>query len=55
MGNNEYNQKVITYKRKKKFTSKVVDQVCFGMIDDDIFQLLDLVLTNPKSAVNFIQ
>lgn len=39
----------------EEITTKVVDDVCFGMIEEDIFQLLDLVLTNPKSAVKFIQ
>ena len=45
--------------RKKYYngeiTSKVVDEVCFGMIEEDIFQLLDLALTDPKSAVKFVQ
>ena len=39
----------------EEITPKVVDEVCFGMIEEDIFQLLDLVLTDPKAAVNFIQ
>lgn len=38
-----------------EITSKVVDEVCFGMIEEDIFQLLDLALTDSKSAVKFIQ
>lgn len=45
--------------RKKYYndeiTPKVVDEVCFGMIEEDIFQLLDLALTDTKSAVQFIQ
>ena len=32
----------------EEITSKVVDEVCFGMIEEDIFQLLDLALTNPQ-------
>ena len=39
----------------EEITSKVVDEVCFGMIEEDIFQLLDLALTNPQSAIKFIQ
>ena len=38
-----------------EITTKVVDDVCFGMIEEDIFQLLDLSLTDPKSAVKFVQ
>ena len=38
-----------------EITSKVIDEVCFGMIDEDIFQLLDLALTDTKSAIKFIQ
>jgi len=45
--------------RKKYYngeiTPEVVDEVCFGMIEEDIFQLLDLALTDTKSAVQFIQ
>jgi len=47
------------YYRKKYYndeiTPKVIDEVCFGMIEEDIFQLLDLALTDRKSAVQFIQ
>ena len=32
-----------------------MDEVCFGMIEEDVFQLLDLALINPKSAIKFIQ
>ena len=39
----------------EEITSKVVDEVCFGMIEEDIFQLLDLALTDSKSAIKFIQ
>lgn len=38
-----------------EITPKVVDEVCFGMIEEDIFQLLDLALTDTKSAIQFIQ
>lgn len=40
---------------KKDITAEVVDDVCFWMIEEDIFQLLDLALTDPKSAIKFIQ
>ena len=36
-------------------TTKVVEDVCFWMIEEDIFQLLDLALTKPESAVKFVQ
>jgi hypothetical protein len=39
----------------EEITPKVVDEVCFGMIEEDIFQLLDLALTDTKLAVQFIQ
>jgi len=48
----------LRYRKKyygEEITSKVVDEVCFGMIEEDIFQLLDLALTNPQSAIKFIQ
>ena len=48
----------LRYRKKyynDEITSKVVDEVCFGMIEEDIFQLLDLALTDRKSAVQFIQ
>ena len=48
----------LRYRKKyygKEITPEVVDEVCFGMIEQDIFQLLDLALTDPKSAVKFIQ
>ena len=38
-----------------EITSKVVDEVCFWMIEEDIFQLLDLALTDKESAIKFIQ
>ena len=39
----------------EEITPKVVDEVCFGMIEEDVFQLLGLALSDPKSAVEFIQ
>lgn len=48
----------LRYRKKyynDEITSKVVDEVCFGMIEEDIFQLLNLALTDSKSAVKFIQ
>ena len=48
----------LRYRKKyydNEITTKVVDEVCFGMIEEDVFQLLDLALTNPKSAIKFIQ
>ena len=39
----------------EEITPKVIDEVCFWMIDEDVFQLLDLVLSDSKSAVNFVQ
>jgi hypothetical protein len=45
--------------RKKYYngeiTTKVVEDVCFGMIEEDIFQLLDLALTDTKLAIKFVQ
>ena len=48
----------LRYRKKyynDEITSKVVDEVCFGMIEEDIFQLLNLALIDSKSAVKFIQ
>ena len=48
----------LRYRKKyynDEITQKVVDEVCFGMIEEDIFQLLDLTLTDTKSAVQLIQ
>ena len=39
----------------EEITSKVVDEVCFGLMEEDIFKLLDLALTDTKSAIKFIQ
>ena len=38
-----------------EITLKVVDEVCFWMVEEDIFQLLDLALTDTKLAIDFIQ
>ena len=48
----------LRYRKKyynEEITSKVVDEVCFWLIEEDIFQLLNLALTDTKSAVKFIQ
>ena len=48
----------LRYRKKyynDEITPKVVDELCFGMIEEDIFQLLDLALTDTKSAIQFIQ
>lgn len=48
----------LRYRKKcynDEITSKVVDEVCFGMIEEDTFKLLDLALTDSKSAVKFVQ
>ena len=39
----------------KEITPEIVEDVCFWMIEEDIFKLLDLALTNPKLAVKFVQ
>ena len=39
----------------EEITSKVVDDVCFWLMEEDIFKLLDLALTDTKSAIKFIQ
>ena len=39
----------------KDITPEVVDQVCFWMIDEDVFKLLDLAITKPEAAVKSIQ
>ena len=48
----------LRYRKKyynAEITPKVVDEVCFGMIEEDVFQLLDLALTDTRSAIKFIQ
>ena len=40
---------------KKEITSEIVDEICFGMIDEDVFKLLDLAITKPEIAVKSIQ
>ena len=39
----------------KEITSEVVDQVCFWMMDEDVFKLLDLAITKPEMAVKSIK
>ena len=39
----------------EKITPKVVDEVCFWMMEEDVFKLLDLALSDPKSAIMFVQ
>ena len=39
----------------KEITPEVVDQVCFWMIDEDVFKLLDLAITKPEAAVKSIK
>lgn len=39
----------------KEITPEVVDQVCFWMMDEDVFKLLDLAITKPEAAVKSIQ
>ena len=38
-----------------EITPKVVEDVCFGMIEEDIFQLLDLALTDVRLAIKFVK
>jgi len=39
----------------KEITPEVVDQVCFWMIDEDVFKLLDLAITKSEAAVKSIK
>lgn len=39
----------------KEVTPEVVDEVCFGMMDEDVFKLLDLAITRPELAVKSIK
>ena len=39
----------------KEITPEVIDDVCFWMIDEDVFRLLDLAITKPVLAVKSIQ
>jgi len=48
----------LRYRKKyynEEITPKVVEDICFGMIEEDIFQLLDLALNDTPSAIKFIQ
>lgn len=38
----------------KNITSEIVEKVCFWMVEDDIFKLLDLILTDSQQAVKFV-
>lgn len=40
---------------EKEITPEVVDQVCFWMIDEDVFKLLDLAIIKPEAAIKSIQ
>lgn len=40
---------------EKEITPEVVDEVCFGMIDEDVFKLLDLAISKPEMAVKSIK
>lgn len=39
----------------EEITSNIIDEVCFWMIEEDVFKLLDLALTDPNLAVKLIQ
>ena len=39
----------------KEITPEVVDQVCFWMIDEDVFKLLELAIIKPEMAVKSIK
>ena len=48
----------LNYRKKyydKEVTSDIVNEICFGMVEEDVFQLLDFVLTDSKSAISFVQ
>ena len=48
----------LRYRKKyysKDITSEVVEEVCFGMMEEDVFKLLDLALSDTNAAVKFIQ
>lgn len=40
---------------EKEITPEIVDQICFWMIDEDVFKLLDLAITKPEAAIKSIQ
>ena len=40
---------------EKNITSDVIDDICFWMIEEDVFKLLDLVLTDINEAILFIR
>ena len=39
----------------KEITTEVVDEVCFWLLEEDVFKLIELALTNPESAIKSIQ
>ena len=39
----------------KEITPEVINDVCFWMLESDVFKLLDLVLTDSEAAVKFVQ
>ena len=48
----------LRYRKKyygEEITPNIVEDICFGMIEEDIFQLLDLALNDTPSAIKFIQ
>lgn len=40
---------------EKEITVDALDEVCFWLVEEDVFQVLDLILTDPKSALRIIQ
>ena len=40
---------------EKEITPEIVDEVCFGMIDEDVFKLLDLAISKPEMAIKSIK
>ena len=40
---------------EKEITIEILDEVCFWTVDSNVFQILDLILDDPKLAINFIQ
>ena len=40
---------------EKEITPEIVDEVCFWMIDEDVFKLLDMAITEPEAAIKSIQ
>lgn len=40
---------------REEITPEIIWEVSFWLVEQDVFRLLDLILTNSKSAINFIQ